>query len=78
MTDKKTLILAQALIACMMAGLMTGIFGFLHLGPTTAWLTEWAKSFLIAFPTAFVLSLGVGPLAFRLARFVTGLTGRRG
>jgi hypothetical protein len=70
-TEKKTLILAQMLIALMMAALMTGIFGFLHLGPTTQWLTEWGKSFLMAFPLAFLLSLGVGPLAFRLARLIT-------
>ena len=71
MTNKKTLILAQALIACMMAGLMTGIFGFLHFGATETFLAEWGRSFLMAFPLAFLLSLGVGPLAFRLARLMT-------
>lgn len=71
MTNKKTLILAQMLIALMMAGLMTGIFGFLHLGPSPAFFAEWCKSFLMAFPIAFTLSLGVGPLAFRLARLMT-------
>ena len=72
MTNKKTLILAQVLIALMMAALMTGIFGFIHLGPTAAWLPEWGKSFVMAFPIAFVLSQAVGPLAFRLAHALTG------
>lgn len=72
MTNKKTLILAQLLIAMMMAGLMTGIFGFIHMGPSPDFFAEWGRSFLMAFPIAFVLSLGVGPLAFRLANRITG------
>jgi len=71
-TDKKTLILAQALIALMMATLMTGIFSALHVGLTGTWLVEWGRAFVIAFPLAFLLSLAVSPIAFRLARAFTG------
>ena len=72
MTDTKTIVIAQALISCMMAWLMTGFFGFLHFGPTTAWLREWFGAFVIAWPVAFVLSLFVGRLGFSIAGRITG------
>jgi hypothetical protein len=56
----------------MMAWLMTGFFGFLHFGPTTAWLREWLGAFVIAWPVAFVLSLFVGKLGFTIAIRITG------
>ena len=72
MTNKKTLILAQALIALMMATFMTGFFSFLNLGPTSEWFLAWGKSFVLAFPVAFLASLVISPIAFRLARMLTG------
>lgn len=71
MPAKKTMILAQLLIALMMAFLMSGIMSFLHLGPTRLWLEQWLGTFIIAWPIAFCLSLVVGPLSFRLARIAT-------
>ena len=72
MTDLKTLLLAQLLISCMMAFLMTGIFGFINLGPTAEWLHEWPRAFAAAWPIAFCLSLGVGKLAFYVAGRIIG------
>ena len=72
MTDTKTIIIAQIFISCMMAFLMTGIFSFLNLGPTLQWLQDWSWCFVRAWPIAFVLSLVVGKLAFKLAGAITG------
>ena len=69
----RTVILAQLFISGMMAGLMTGIFGALALGLTPEFLTQWGRSFMKAWPVAFVLSLVVGPLAFRAANRVNRL-----
>ncbi|MDT8855334.1 DUF2798 domain-containing protein [Paracoccaceae bacterium Fryx2] len=63
----RTVLLAQVLISAMMAGAMTGIFGLVALGPTEAFLAQWGKTFLTAWPIAFVLSMAIGPLAFKLA-----------
>lgn len=71
MQNKKELIVAQIFISVMMAFLMTGIFSFIQLGATTDWLSRWEKSFVMAWPIAFVLSLIIGPLAFKLAAIVT-------
>lgn len=71
MQSKKTLILAQVFISAMMAFLMSGIFSFAHLGLTVEWLAGWSHTFIVAWPLAFVLSLGVGPLAFFMANKVT-------
>jgi len=72
MTDTKTIIIAQIFISCMMAFLMTGIFSFLSLGATVHWLQTWAGAFIKAWPIAFVLSLIVGKLSFKLAGMITG------
>jgi hypothetical protein len=72
MTDTKTIIIAQIFISCMMAFMMTGIFSFLSLGPTVHWLQAWSRGFVTAWPIAFVLSLIVGKLAFKLAGMITG------
>ncbi|MGB0660895.1 MAG: DUF2798 domain-containing protein [Mangrovicoccus sp.] len=69
--SKTTVILAQFLIAAMMAFLMTGIFTALpsHFAP--GWVSQWLSRFAVAFPIAFTLSLGIGPLAFWLAAQIT-------
>lgn len=71
MTDTKTILIAQVLISFMMAGLMSGIFSFLALGPTFEWLAAWASTFIKAWPIAFVLSLVVSKIAFGLAVRIT-------
>ncbi|MGB8815481.1 MAG: DUF2798 domain-containing protein [Paracoccaceae bacterium] len=63
----KTILLAQFFISFMMATLMSGILGLLHLGFTAAFLHEWGRALVIAWPIAFCLSLAVGPIAFKLA-----------
>lgn len=77
MTDKKTLLLAQAFITLMMAFSMSGIMSFIALGPTWLWLTEWPKAFIIAWPIAFLLTLFVSRLGFAMAFKVMGLLSRR-
>ena len=67
MHHAKTTLLAQIFISFMMAFIMTGFFGFLHLGATQTWLWDWASAFVIAWPVAFGLSLVVGRIAFALA-----------
>jgi cytochrome c biogenesis factor len=67
----KTMIVAQIFISCMMACLMSGIMGLIVLGPTEVWLESWPRQFITAWPIAFVLSLVVGPIAFRLAGRLT-------
>lgn len=70
--NPKTIVIAQFFISGMMAFMMTGFFGFLHLGLTSEWVGEWAHAFVIAWPVAFVLSLGVGKLGFVIATRITG------
>lgn len=70
MQDKKTLLVAQAMITMMMAFSMSGIMSLIALGPTTHWLQEWPRAFITAWPIAFVLTLFVGPLGFRIAGMI--------
>ena len=74
MHSLKTILLAQAMISFAMAVMMTGFFAFLAHGPTAEWLHVWSRSFVIAWPVAFCLSLVVGKVAFR---FAEGLTAGR-
>lgn len=67
--SKKTLFLAQLLITFSMALTMSGIMGFIALG--AAFLPIWPKSFLIAWPIAFVVSQIITPLSFKLAHRLT-------
>lgn len=72
MIDKKTLLLAQALISCMMAALMSGIMSLFAMGPTEAWLRAWPGQFLTAWPIAFFLTLFTSRLGFFIAGKVMG------
>ncbi|EGR0730457.1 DUF2798 domain-containing protein [Vibrio cholerae] len=71
MQKKKTLIVAQIFISLMMAFLMTGIFSFFELGMTLVWLQAWMSKFIVAWPIAFILSIFVGNLGFKLATKLT-------
>lgn len=73
MLDKTTLILAQVFISCFMAFLMTGIFGLINMGLRADFAWHWAQAFITGWPIAFVLSMLVGPVSFKLARLVRGL-----
>ncbi len=74
MQDKKTLLVAQAMITMMMALSMSGIMSLIALGPTAHWLREWPVAFITAWPIAFCLTLFVGPLGFKLAGMILSLT----
>ncbi len=65
--EKHTIILAQVFISCLMALLMTFLFSILPFGFGPGWFGIWMQHWLSAWPVAFILSLGVGPLAFGLA-----------
>jgi len=67
MPTKPNVILAQVFISGLMALLMSGIMSALHAGFPPGWVAGWLATFFTAWPIAFVLSLGVSPLAFRLA-----------
>ena len=67
MQTRNVVFLAQLFISCLMALLMSGIMGFLHAGLRPDFLLQWMSTFVTAWPIAFVLSLGVSPLAFWMA-----------
>jgi len=72
--DKKTLIIAQIIITCLMAFSMSGVMSAVGLGLTREWLYAWPGQFALAWPIAFVLTQVATriafPLAFRLRRFL--------
>ena len=74
MQPKTVLLTAQVIISGLMALMMSGIMHLIHLGLHPGMLRAWLLTFLTAWPIAFVLSLGVSPLAFRLARVIAGKT----
>ncbi|RYG12492.1 MAG: DUF2798 domain-containing protein [Burkholderiales bacterium] len=59
----------------MMAVSMSGIMSLIAMGPTAQWLAAWPMQALIAWPIAFVLTQGVGPIAFFLAQKLTAPKG---
>ncbi|KKB78131.1 hypothetical protein VW35_12540 [Devosia soli] len=67
--SKKTIILAQVFISFSMALSMSGIMGFIALGADV--LAVWPRSFIIAWPIAFVVSQILTPLSFKLANMLT-------
>lgn len=65
---KKTLFLAQLFITFGMAFSMSGIMGFISVGPD--FLPHWPLSFITAWPIAFIMTQIVTPLAFKLAHAI--------
>jgi sulfite exporter TauE/SafE len=74
MNEKKTLLIAQLCITCMMAFSMSGIMGLLVMGPTAEWLHAWPRQFITAWPIAFILTLFVGRIGFAIAHRVVRAT----
>lgn len=72
MKDRKTLLITQVFMTCTMAFAMSGFMSLLALGPTSTWLEEWPREFLVAWPTAFVLTFAAWPVASGLTRLVLG------
>jgi len=68
MMDKKFALIAQVFMTFMMALTMSGIMSLIELGPTMVWLNHWPKIFLIAWPTAFVLTMVTWPTAMAVTR----------
>ena len=62
--DTKRLLLAQLLMTLIMAILMSGTMSLLMIGPSLEWLATWPRHALLAWPFAFVFSLGVSRLVF--------------
>ncbi|MGD9862767.1 MAG: DUF2798 domain-containing protein [Pseudodonghicola sp.] len=67
MMDKKTLLVAQLMITLLMAGSMSGIMSAVGMGLTHDWLSSWPKQFLIAWPTAFVMTQIFSRVGFAIA-----------
>jgi len=67
---KKLVIIAQVFISGIMALLMSGIMSLVHMGFTLDWLWIWSTTFVVAWPVAFVLSMFVGPVSFKMATYV--------
>lgn len=65
--DKKTLIIAQLIITCLMAFSMSGIMSAIAMGLTKEWLHAWPLQFIIAWPIAFMMTQIVSRIAFPLA-----------
>ncbi|WP_238379807.1 DUF2798 domain-containing protein [Celeribacter ethanolicus] len=74
--DKMTILLAQGFISCFMAFLMTLIMSELipglREGFRPGWVRDWLGHYITAWPIAFLLSMGVGPLAFFLSAQLVG------
>ena len=68
--NKKLIILAQVFISGLIALLMSGIMSLFHRGFSAELLQIWSSTFIVAWPIAFVLSLVVGPVSFKLAALV--------
>lgn len=68
---RTTILVAQLLITCMMAILMSGTMSLIAMGPTAEWLAGWPRQALIAWPIAFVFTQFTTPLAFACAHRVT-------
>ncbi|MBS1184310.1 MAG: hypothetical protein H6Q99_4190 [Proteobacteria bacterium] len=66
--DKKFALISQIVMTFMMALTMSGIMSVIELGPTAVWLNHWPKVFLIAWPTAFVLTMVAWPTAMAVTR----------
>ncbi|HEY6632772.1 MAG TPA: DUF2798 domain-containing protein [Rhizobiaceae bacterium] len=69
--DRKTVLIAQFLITLMMASSMSGILTLIMLGPTSEWLHQWPRQFIIAWPIAFCLTMVVSRIAFGVATRLT-------
>lgn len=65
---KTTQLALGIFISFFMALIMSGIMGFIKIGPD--FVAHWPVSFITAWPIAFLVSQVVNPLAFKLAFMV--------
>lgn len=76
MMDKKTLLIAQILINCMMAASMSGIMSAIGMGIGPVWFSAWPKQLLIAWPIAFVMTQITSGIAFAIVYWMRPPTAR--
>ncbi|MDJ1370492.1 DUF2798 domain-containing protein [Gulosibacter molinativorax] len=65
--DKKRAILTQIIMTFIMAGVMSGLMGLIMTGPSIEWLAAWPKTFIIAWPIAFALTMLAWPASMALS-----------
>ncbi|MDD9339582.1 MAG: DUF2798 domain-containing protein [Providencia heimbachae] len=65
--DKRTIILTQIIMTCLMASSMSGIMLFISIGFIPDFFTVWSKQFIIAWPIAFIMTNLMWPIASKLA-----------
>lgn len=67
-----------ALLAGMMAFMMTAVITWLNLGFVPDFLGRWMKAFVVAWPLAYLAALSAAPFARRGTAFIVGmLEGRK-
>jgi len=66
--EQRTALINAVLMAGFMALMMSGCLSLINFGPTPKWLWGWGRSFLLAWPLAFVLSLCFGKRIMLLSR----------
>lgn len=62
----KRIFTSQVIMTFIMAATMSGIMGLIIIGPSVAWLAEWPKQFIIAWPIAFALTMVAWPASMAL------------
>jgi len=72
MMNKRTMIITQTIMTCMMALSMSGIMYLIMAGPDAFQVSIWLKQFVIAWPIAFVLTNIAFPLASAMTRMLVG------
>lgn len=69
--DKKTILLSQVIMTFIMASTMSGLMGLIiGGGPSAEWLGMWGRSFIVAWPIAFALTMVAWPLSMALTAAV--------
>ena len=68
----KTVFVAQIIITFCMALTMSGTLSAIMMGINAEWLAAWPKSFIIAWPIAFIYTQFISPFAFFVAGKLTG------
>lgn len=68
--SKKFVLLSQVFMTFIMAAIMSGLMSLFAMGPSMEWLAAWPKSFIVAWPIAFALTMVAWPTSMTLAKKV--------
>ena len=71
----KLAVLTALMMSFGMSLFFAGLFSFVALGPTQAWLAAWAKGFGLGWPLGFALAMLIGRPVRMLALRLAGGTG---